>query len=483
MTMNSDEDSHVLHAVVVPFPAQGHVNALLNFAELLSTRGFFITFVNTEWSERRIFGDSQVFQRPNFRFLSVPDGLPAEHGRMAELGEYWGVLQKLGSELEQLLRSARDKSEIPPVTCIVSDAVMSCTHSVAANMEVPRVIFWPVCAAFSISHKYAPLLLSQGLIPVKVSEAKCPERLITTLPGNIPPLWPADLLTFSREQDASDPIFQASLYEARFADIGDYVLVNTFEELEGKDAVAALSANGCPAMAIGPVFLDNVLQGKKVKSSMWEEDESCLNWLEMHPPNSVLYVSFGSIAIKSQQQLEELALGLERSEQPFLWVLRSDLAQGESGVLPEGFKERTKARAFFVSWAPQLRVLSHPSVGGFLTHSGWNSTLESISTGVPMIGWPYYGDQFLNCRFAKDIWKVGLDFDDVDVDDLRLVRREEVETAVRRLMQSSEGMVLRMRALQLKEVATKAVMPGGSSFSNLDVFIHHMREKAKPRVS
>ncbi|KAH9303137.1 hypothetical protein KI387_014720 [Taxus chinensis] len=466
-----------MHAVVVPFPAQGHVNALMHFAELLRARGFYITFVNTEWTEKRILDSSKHFsERSNFRLLSFADGLPPEHGRTAQLGELVAMLAKRGPVLEEVLRSSNGNG-VPPVTCILTDCIMSCTASVAANMGVPRVVFWPLCAAASIAQKYADLLLSQGHIPIKVSQTKRPEQMISGLPGNIPDLWPSDLISFYREQCESDAIFKALLYEAQQSNEADYVLINTFEELEGRDAAAALSANGCPSLAIGPVFLPKVLQGEETRlGSMWDEDESCLEWLDKQRPGSVLYVSFGSVAVKSQQQLEELALGLEGSGQPFLWVLRSDIAEGHTPVLPEGFEKRTSDRAFIVNWTPQLKVLAHASVGGFLTHNGWNSTLESISMGVPLLGWPYFGDQFLTCRFAKDIWKVGLDFKDVDVDDNRLVTREEVESAVRDLMQNEQ---LRKRALELKEAAIKAVMPGGSSFTNISTFIRDMLEKAK----
>ena len=159
----------------------------------------------------------------------------------------------------------------------------------------------------------------------------------------------------------------------------------------------------------------------------------------MQQPRSVIYVSFGSIAVKSEQQLEQLALGLEGSGQPFLWVLRLDIAEGQAAILPEGFEERTKERALIVRWAPQTKVLAHVSVGLFLTHSGWNSILESISMGVPVVGFPYFGDQFLNCRFAKDVWEIGLDFEGVDVDDQKVVPKEEVEDSVKRMMRSSQG--------------------------------------------
>uniref|UniRef100_A0A0C9S6H7 TSA: Wollemia nobilis Ref_Wollemi_Transcript_14841_1648 transcribed RNA sequence n=1 Tax=Wollemia nobilis TaxID=56998 RepID=A0A0C9S6H7_9CONI len=210
--------------------------------------------------------------------------------------------------------------------------------------------------------------------------------------------------------------------------------------------------------------------------SMWEEDQTCLHWLDEQPPRCVLYVSFGSIAVKSQQQMHELALGLEACGYPFLWVLRSDIAQGRSMDLPEGFMERTKGRALIVSWTPQLKVLSHHSVGGFLTHSGWNSTLEAICTGVPIIGWPCFFDQFINCRFARDVWKIGLDFDGVDADESKLVTKEEVENTVRNLMDGSLGKELRQNVLKLKEAAAVAVKPGGSSYVNLDTFVEGMQK-------
>jgi hypothetical protein len=195
----------------------------------------------------------------------------------------------------------------------------------------------------------------------------------------------------------------------------------------------------------------------------------------MQQPGSVIYISFGSVAVKSLKELEQLALGLEGSGQPFLWVLRLDITEGQAGILPEGFEERTKRRARFVRWAPQTKVLAHASVGLFLTHNGWNSTLESISMGVPVVGFPYFGDQFLNCRFAKELWKIGLDFEDVDLDDQKVVMKEEVEDVVRRMMRTAEGKKMRDNVLGLKESATKAVFPGGSSFLNLNTFVKDMR--------
>lgn len=190
----------------------------------------------------------------------------------------------------------------------------------------------------------------------------------------------------------------------------------------------------------------------------------------------MIYVSFGSIALKSNEQLEEFAIGPEKSQHPFLWVLRMDIMGGMLATLPEGFEERTKDRGLIVKWAPQVKVLSHPSVGGFLTHCGWNSCLESMSFGIPMLGWPYFYDQFLDCHICKDVWKIGMDLEGVDVDENLVVKREEIEKGVRRLMEAEE---LRKRGMELKDAAFKAVAQGGSSSLNLNRFLHDMTKLSK----
>ncbi|XP_057863927.2 LOW QUALITY PROTEIN: linamarin synthase 2 [Cryptomeria japonica] len=471
-----------LHAVIVPYPAQGTINPLINLAHLLSSRGVFITFVNTEWSHRCM---SKAADKDNddhnststFRFLSIPDGLPPDHGRLSNPAEHIIAIENLGPVLEHHLRCGLPEGA-PPITCIIAESFMSCTLQVANNMGVPRVIFWPMCAASSIAQCNSNLLLSRGHIPVKVEELKREDKVITCLPGNLPPLLPSDLCSFYRTTDTSNVYFQWFLRESQFQSKADYVLVNTFDELEAPQTVSALSCNGCPALAVGPVFLPNFLEGKDLckQASLLEQDESCLKWLDTQQPDSVIYVSFGSLAVSSNEQLEELAVGLEKSEHPFLWVLRMDIARGTPATLPEGFEERTKDRGVIVKWAPQVKVLSHTSVGGFLTHCGWNSTLESMSMGIPMLGWPHFSDQFLDCRFCKDVWKIGIDLEGVDVGENVVVRREEIEKGVRRLMEGKEAEELRKRGMELKEAAFKAVGEGGSSFLNLNRFIQDMMQ-------
>ncbi|GLJ50028.1 hypothetical protein SUGI_1064150 [Cryptomeria japonica] len=475
------------HAVVAPFPAKSHVNLLMQFAKLLAARGFFVTFIVTDWIEQKIFekpNDSAALSRQlqqqglQIRFLAIPDDHPPDHRRIQAIDEYFLAAQKLGPAMVRLLQSAAN--EAPPVTCIVSDCFMSCTHQVATSLALPRVLFWTYCTSAAIALSSSRTLMKKGYIPINVKEARRPENLITCLPGKIPPLRPTDLHTVFRIQDMANSLFQVMMYESEIQNKVDYVLINVFEELEGPEAAEGLS-KGYPALPIGPVFLPEFLQATKSSISfgtrLWEEDLDCLEWLQTKPPSSVLYVSFGSIFEMSMVQLQQLALGLEASQQPFLWVLRPGIAEGKAAVLPEGFTERIGDRGRIVQWAPQVKVLSHPSVGGFFTHNGWNSTLESISMGVPMIGWPLGAEQFLNCRFCKEIWKIGMDFESrVEVNDI--VLWEEVEMVVRAMMEGAQGKELRKNAARLKEAATKAVMAGGSSYRNLDKFTRDMTARA-----
>lgn len=194
----------------------------------------------------------------------------------------------------------------------------------------------------------------------------------------------------------------------------------------------------------------------------------CVKWLEDQEPCSVIYVCFGSQTVMSEAELVEFAWGLEASKQPLLWAVRDDLIHGESAVLPSEFLEKVGDRSFFLNWAPQIKVLSHPSVGGFLTHSGWNSTLESISAGVPMICWPFFAEQQTNRRFVSEIWKIGMEMSEV-------VKREHVEELVRRLMRGDEGKHMRKRVRELRDASIRAVGKGSSSYNNMEKFVRELQ--------
>jgi hypothetical protein len=178
----------------------------------------------------------------------------------------------------------------------------------------------------------------------------------------------------------------------------------------------------------------------------------------------VIHVNFGSITVITPQQLVEFGWGLANSKHPFLWIIRPDLVVGESEIFPPEFELETKERSLIASWCPQEEVLNHPSVGGFLTHCGWNSTIEGLCAGVPLLCWPFFADQQTNCKYSCNEWGIGMEINND-------VKREEVEKIVRDLMEGDKGKIMKKKVLEWKKLAEEATDPLGSSSINLNNFM------------
>ncbi|TQD77755.1 hypothetical protein C1H46_036711 [Malus baccata] len=207
---------------------------------------------------------------------------------------------------------------------------------------------------------------------------------------------------------------------------------------------------------------------KSLGYSLWREEAECLSWLDDKKPNSVVYVNFGSITVMTLEQLVEFGWGLAKSKLTFFWVIRPDLVIGKSAIFPSEFVDETKGRSLIASWCPQEQVLNHPSVGGFLTHSGWNSTMESVSAGVPMLCWPFFADQQTNCHCTCKEWGIGTEID-------KNVKRDEVEKLVRELMQGEKGKRMKHEAIEWKKLAEEATGPHGSSSANLEKLVNQFQ--------
>ncbi|KAJ0042062.1 hypothetical protein Pint_19021 [Pistacia integerrima] len=177
-----------------------------------------------------------------------------------------------------------------------------------------------------------------------------------------------------------------------------------------------------------------------------------------------------SSTILDRTQFHELALGLELSNRPFLWVVHPNIIDDMSDAYPEGFLDRVASRGHIVSWAPQQKVLAHTSISCFLSHCGWNSTMEGVCNGLPFLCWPYFADQFLNRTYICDIWKVGLAF---TKDEIGIIRREEIRSKVDQLLDNAE---YRTRVLHLKEIVMNNIKEGGCSYKNLMNFIEWIKE-------
>jgi UDP:flavonoid glycosyltransferase YjiC (YdhE family) len=233
-------------------------------------------------------------------------------------------------------------------------------------------------------------------------------------------------------------------------------------ELEASVIDSLRSALPCPVFPIGPCVAYMSLEDHYSKSS--EELTSpgdCFTWLDCQPVNSVLYVSLGSFLSVSASQLDEIALGLAASGVRFLWILREQSPRVRELVGDTN-------RGMILAWCDQLKVLCHPSVGGFLTHCGMNSTLEAVFCGVPMLALPLFFDQPIDSRLIIEEWKTGLELRDWTEKD-RLIVGKEIARAIKRLMTSDEAdtEAIRRHALEWKEISFGAVKKGGSSYNNL----------------
>lgn len=252
---------------------------------------------------------------------------------------------------------------------------------------------------------------------------------------------------------------------------------NTFEQLEHEHLEHMRKSSGRPVWAVGPVLPPEEEDSEEI---------SILRWLDSQPPSSVIYISFGSQNSISASNMKELALGLESSGQPFIWVVRPPLGvplntEFSSVFLPDGFEERMEAKnqgLIIKKWAPQRVILSHPSTGGFVSHCGWNSTMESLSQGVPMIGWPIAAEQYFNSKLLEQ--EVGVCVEMCRGSEGEL-GREKVERTVKMVMCGERGGRLRERAASMREAARRAVMDGGdgtekgSSMRDLDDMIRHIQ--------
>lgn len=280
-----------------------------------------------------------------------------------------------------------------------------------------------------------------------------------------------DIPSFIRTTDPEDIMVKYNIVQHENAARAKAIIINTYDDLE-TEVLEAIRARFEKVYTIGPLqLLEKEIYQKKftsIGSNLWKEDMECLKWLDERENNSVLYINFGSITPLSPSQMVEFAWGLAKSNHNFLWIIRPDLMNGKGSVLPEGFLEETEGRGLMVGWCPQEQVLAHVAVGGFLTHCGWNSTVETVSEGVPMLCWPFFAEQQTNCRYACTKWGIGVE---IEGD----VSRGKVEKMVKLMMkEGGRGEEMRKKALQWREKAHLAAKPGGSSYQNLDLLINNL---------
>ncbi|XP_057492323.1 UDP-glycosyltransferase 83A1-like [Actinidia eriantha] len=451
------------HVLAIPYPAQGHVIPLLELSQCLVKHGFKVTFVNSEFNHNRVVNalSDKDHVRSHINLVSITDGLEPWEDRndLGKLTE--AILKVMPGKLEELIEQV-NRSDNNKITCIVADGSMGWVLEVAERMQIiKRAAFWPAAVALFALGINVPELIDDGIIdsdgtPVKNQVIQLSPTMPLMSTENFPWTCFGDLTT-------QKIILNLNFRNNKAIEAAHWMISNSSYELE--PAAFDLFPNVLP---IGPLLASNRL-GKSA-GYFWLEDSTCLQWLDQQPAHSVIYVAFGSFTVFDRNQFQELALGLELTNRPFLWVVRPDITEETDDPYPKGFKDRTAKHGRMVGWAPQQTILSHPSVACFVTHCGWNSTVEGISNGTPFLCWPYFADQFFNQSYICDVWKVGLGF---NRDENGIIKQAEIKDKVEQLLGDK---TFRARALHLKEVTAKTVKEGGCSSNNFNNFIKWMKE-------
>ncbi|CAK9134997.1 unnamed protein product [Ilex paraguariensis] len=449
-----------IHVLMVTLPMQGHITPMLRFAKRLASKGLHVTLATTEVAEEEVVTHiistiGEENPKIHVEFFSDGLSLDTDRDKLAHLLLMDSLPIRGSKNLSNLITNLAEKDI--KFSCIINQPFVPWVADVAADQGIPcAMLFIQAFSLYSIYCKY-----HKGLKPPPLLENPID---FLEVPG-LPLLEEKDLPTFILP---SSPYHFRKLVSDSVKSLEKvkWVLVNSFSELETDVLQSMDSLSQVFLLPVGPL-VPSLFQ---VKEDNAMTKDSCLQWLDNKPPSSVIYIAFGSITVLDKKQMENIAMALKKSTRPFLWVVRTPERDSEDKIaeLPLGFLEETKERGLVVSWCCQERVLMHLAVACFMSHCGWNSTLEAVVAGVPTIGFPGWTDQPTNAKLVVDVFKMGVR---MLAGEDGVVRQEEVERCIAEVTEGPRSGEMKKRAMELKEAARKAVAEGGSSDRNIDQFI------------
>ena len=465
--------------VLYTWMVRGHLHPMAQLADRLAGHGVPITMAiadvpSSSDSHQTVARLSATYPSVSFHLLQPTT---ARSGDKADpdADPFITLIADLRATNPALLAFVRS---LPSVKALVLDFFCGCALDAAAELGLPAYLFFTSGASPLAAYLHIPVMRSD----VSFGDMG---RSLLHFPG-VHPVPASDLPEVLLGPHNEQYKATIDLFEQLPRAKG--VLANTFEWLEPR-AVRAIE-EGSPRPGGEPVprlFCVGPLVGEeRGGDGNAKAKHECLTWLDARPARSVVFLCFGSASSVPAGQLREIAVGLERSGHAFLWAVRAPVApdadstkrfegRGEAALealLPDGFLDRTRGRGLVVpTWAPQVEVLRHPATGAFVTHCGWNSTLEAVTAGVPMVCWPMYAEQRLNKVFVAEGMKLGVVMEGYDE---AMVKAEEVEAKVRLVMESQQGKELRDRVAVAKDEAAAALETAGSSKAVLVDFINDM---------
>ncbi|XP_074292691.1 zeatin O-glucosyltransferase-like [Silene latifolia] len=457
-----DQNNSQVAVVMVPYPAQSHLNQLLHLSHLIVSYGIPVHYagsaVHNNQVKVRVQGlDSDRLTKINFHDFQIPPYIsPPPNPDQLPLEPLFHIPTHLRKPVSELLEqlSAKYRRVIVVHDCLMASVV----QDVKLIPKTESFQFYPLSGFNRFIDFWENIPESDK--PFQIDQSITIPRCIPSTEGTVTP----EILRFVINQSKFWGTESGRIYNTSRVIEGAYVELS--EKLSGNNAETK-------HFVLGPF--------NPVEMSGNQKRHRCLKWLDEQNKGSVIFISFGSSTSLTEEQIEELATGLERSGQKFIWVLRNaDKADGFSSgkdknpVLPEGYEERVKDRGMVVrEWAPQLDILAHQSIGGFMSHCGWNSSIESISMGVPIAAWPMHSEQPRNAVLITEVLGIGVLVREWE-DRGKLVSSVTIESTVKRLMATKEGAEMRKRASELGDSVRKSVSKGGASSLEMDAFIAHI---------
>ncbi|KAK8587050.1 hypothetical protein V6N13_086057 [Hibiscus sabdariffa] len=472
--MEQSDSNPKPHVVLLSAPA--HLSPVIELGKRLVTcqdvkvTVFVASFTQSAPAESRMVQAALTTSTKLFDVIHLP---PADISSLLKPGDQGIMLLSATMRVvSPAFQAAMSRLETPATALVVDVFAIECL-GIADELKIPKYVFVSTNAWFLALLVYTPILEKQ--VEGEYADKKEP----FVLPG----------CSSIRAEDLPDPMLIRTTANYReFLKIGveipkaDGILMNTWEELQPKTLASLRDGNLLGGVAKARIFPVGPINSE---GSPAQENE-LFDWLDKQPTDSVLYISFGSMGGLSLEQMSELAWGLESSQQRFIWVVRPPIEKSGSGAgpmlgnnsedmssyLPEGFISRTREMGVIVpEWAPQVEILSHPSCGGFFTHCGWNSAIECITNGLPMIAWPLYAEQRMNATMLAEEMDIAVR--SKTLPSKGVVGREEIEKMVRKIFVGDDGRKMRARVKELKLSADKAWSNGGSSYNALAEMLKH----------
>ncbi|KAJ4806366.1 Glycosyltransferase [Rhynchospora pubera] len=454
--------------VLYTAPADGHLAPMVSLAKLFQKHNFSATVVTYDNPHRPGQVEQDVSRlssaNPSISFHVLPQITTGEdYANLRPPAVMHTILQTQNINLHNFIM---DLSKTSSIRAIMLDSLCTVGIDVARQLNIPAYFFTPSGAsALAFFFNLLELDASSSLSLKDYGNSPI------NFPG-LPPVVASDCPIFLVDRGSDS--YKSAMENFRDIVKSDGVLMNTFESLEPK-AISALREGLCgPSFNMPPIYSIGPLVTETKEEDM-EERHECLKWLDSQRKGTVVFLCFGSMGSFPLDQIKQIAIGLENSGQRFLWVVKvnvnmdprnifkASMPEFELGqILPEGFLNRTKDRGMVLkTWAPQIQVLHHESVGGFVTHCGWNSILEAVTAGKPMVCWPLYAEQRLNKAVLVDHeTRLGVTMEGYDCE---MVEAEEVETKIRWLMEGEGGKLLKERIKVMKDKAGESLTEAGTS--------------------